>query len=94
MEFINAHFSENITAIEIGKQLYMDRKKLSEIFLKFSGVKINLYINQLRISKANELMRNGSPITVAAMESGFQSVRSFNDIYKKITGITPSEYNK
>ena len=36
-----------------------------------------------RFKKPSIFSEDDSPITVAAMESGFQSVRSFNDVYKK-----------
>ena len=44
--------------------------------------------------KANELLKEGHNISEAAFGSGFQCIRSFNNIYKNLTGITPSEYLK
>ncbi len=94
VEFINEHFMNNITVTSIAKSLYMDRGKLTKIFSKYSSMSVNDYINNLRISKANELLENGYPVTQAALESGFQSVRTFNNVYKNITGTTPSQHNK
>ena len=91
VNFINEHFSENITVTNIAKSLYMDRGKLSKLFTKYSAMSVSDYINNLRITKAKELLENGYSVTQAALESGFQSVRTFNNIYKNITGTTPSQ---
>jgi AraC-like DNA-binding protein len=94
IEFINANITNEITVEKLTAGLYMHRGKLSRIFSKYSGLTVNDYVNNLRISKANELLENGAPVTVAALESGFQSVRTFSDVYKKKMGITPTEYVK
>ena len=85
IEFINANIGSNITVEKIASGIYMHRGKLSRIFSKYSGTTVNDYINNLRISKANDLLENGASVTEAAFESGFQSMRTFNSIYKRNT---------
>ena len=92
IEYINEKFSEDINVLRLAKELYMDRGRLSHIFSKYSGMTVNEYINERRVSKANELLESGLSVTEAALESGFQSMRTFNDNYKKIMGMTPTEY--
>lgn len=91
---IKEHYTEDITVSKMAKMFYISRTKLSLLFKKYSGICINEYINSLRIKKANLLLTQGNNITDAAFESGFQSIRTFNDTYKKHLGITPSEYLK
>lgn len=93
-EYINEHFAEDISVNSIAKELCFTRGKLSEIFTKFAGTNINTYINNLRINKINQLLENGVAITDAAFEAGFQSMRTFNNVYQKIMNMTPSEYVK
>ena len=50
------------------------------------------YINKLRIKNANLMLAQGASITEASMESGFRSIRTFNNVYKGIMSMTPSEY--
>lgn len=92
VEYINEHFLEDINISTLSEMLFLSRNKLSAIFTKYSGTSLNNYLNSLRIKNANELMMQGYTITQAALESGFQSIRTFNNVYKKITGITPSDY--
>ena len=91
-EYINEYFLENINVQLIADKLYMSRGRLSEMFLKYSGMSIKNYINTLRVNNANELLDEGKNITEAALSSGFQSVRTFNNIYKSVMSITPTEY--
>lgn len=92
LEYISEHFEDNINVNILAERLFMYRGTISALFSKYSGMSLNEYVYSLRIKKANELMNQGSSIIDAALESGFQSVRTFNNIYKKITGITPTEY--
>ncbi|AYN02126.1 helix-turn-helix domain-containing protein [Chryseobacterium sp. 3008163] len=55
------------------------------------------YVNEYRIEYAKKLLKDHSSklsILGIAYESGFNSKTSFNTTFKKITGITPSEFKK
>ena len=94
LEYISEHFDEDINVNTLAERLFMYSGRLSSLFKKYSGMSLNEYVYSLRIKKANELMNQGSSIIEAAMQSGFQSVRTFNHVYKNITGITPKDYKK
>jgi len=94
VEYINEHYTENITVNSVSAHFYFSRGKLSTVFKKYAGVGINEYINQLRIKNANKLLLQGQSSTVAAFSSGFESIRTFNNCYKRIMGVTPGEYVK
>ena len=93
-EYINSHYTEDINVENISGKLFIPRGRLSKIFSKFAETDVNTYINSLRVNMVNGLLENGESITDAALASGFQSMRTFNNTYKKIMGITPSEYIK
>lgn len=94
IDYVNKHFTENIDVTSIASTLYISRGRLASLFLKFSGTGLNDYINSLRIKTANNLIISGHTITEAALGSGFQTIRTFNNAYKSIMGITPSEFIK
>ena len=94
VEYINEHYTESITVNSIATQFYFSRGKLSSVFKKYAGASINEYINQLRIKNANKLLLQGHSSTSAALSSGFESIRTFNNCYKRIMGMTPGEYVK
>ena len=94
VEYINEHFKEEISVGSISNELYLSRGRLADVFKKYSGVSITDYISSLRINNANYMLMHGSTATEAALESGFSSVRTFNNVYKSVMNMTPSEYVK
>ena len=94
VDYINEHFCEKINISIIAKNLYMSREKASSLFMKYSSTGLSEYLDKLRITNVNKLLAEGKGITEAALESGFQSIRTFNNTYKKVMGKTPTEYIK
>ncbi len=93
-DYVNNHFAENISVQTIAEKLYVSRGKAGKIFAKYSGTPMAFYINSVRIKNVNMLIDSGLSVTEAAFESGFQNIRTFNEVYKKIMGITPTQYIK
>jgi AraC-like DNA-binding protein len=53
------------------------------------------FVNLYRLEAALELLENSNAsILDIALSSGFQSVRNFNDFFRKNLNITPSQYRK
>ena len=93
VEYVNAHFWEEDLSVErLAKEMYLSREKLSDLFHRYAGMSVKTYWNTLRIEQVNRLLQEGNDISRAALESGFRNLRTFNDVYKKLTGKTPSEY--
>ena len=92
VDYINENYCDDISVNSLAATFYFSRGKISSVFKKYSGIFINDYIAQLRIMMANDMLSSGSSVTEAAFGSGFKNIRSFNNVYKKITEITPREY--
>lgn len=92
VEYINTKFSEDISVQSIADSLYISRGKVSSIFLEYSGASLTDYLRSVRIKNVNMMINQGYSITEAAYASGFQNTRTFNNAYKRVMGITPTEY--
>jgi len=90
--YISEHYLEDITVTSIARKLYLTRAKVSALFSKYAGVSPTVYIRELRIDTAKRSLARGSSITEAALSSGFQNIRTFNNTFRRVMGITPSEY--
>lgn len=94
VSYIKEHFKENLTTEVIAKALGIPRRRLAANFISHSGIELNEYIRIERVNYVNYLLGEGLSISTAAMESGFQNLRTFGSTYKRLIGCTPSEYLK
>ncbi|WP_452222095.1 helix-turn-helix domain-containing protein [Lacinutrix salivirga] len=86
----------NITLTSIAKELNIPAHTLSQFLNDNFSKSFSLFINELRIIKAKELLSVPNQYTIEAIgyESGFNSKSTFYTTFKKMTGQTPSEYQK
>ncbi|MBI9016812.1 MAG: AraC family transcriptional regulator [Phycisphaerae bacterium] len=94
-DFIDANFQFDLKNEEIAKKANLS---VSSFYLRFSeevGVTPREYITQKRIHKARQLLRNSSiSITKIAQSVGFSSSQYFATFFKKITGVSPRQYQR
>lgn len=92
------YLSGELTATALAKSLNLSRHQLSNILNKQLGKNFYDYINELRAEefKRRITLKENQNLTLLAIafDSGFNSKTTFNTIFKKITGLTPSQYKK
>ena len=67
----------------------------TRFFKKNTGITFSQYLSNFRITKAEwELLNSNSNITEIAYKSGFNSIKTFNRVFKEVKGQTPSQYRK
>ncbi len=79
---------------EISRQTYYSKTFLNGIFKKNTEYSIMQYYGRLKIEEAKKLLREGISPSSAASKLQFESPTYFTKVFKKYTGITPSEYRK
>lgn len=94
-EFIEKNFQDNITLKDAADACGFSEYYFSRIFKEATGKNFINFLNDYRVSKAEKLLvDSGISITDAAYASGFNSLVTFNRIFKKIKGLTPSAFLK
>ena len=65
----------------------------SRIFRNVTGMNYSKWLNTVRMEKATELLaEKDMTLTEIAMLSGFQSISSFNRVFRAEKGMAPGEY--
>lgn len=91
LQYTSLHFRENVTLRSAAELLGYDASYLSRCFHRMTGMNFRQFLNACRIDYALSLIRSGSvSMTDAALESGFQSVRTFNRAFIEHTGRAPT----
>lgn len=93
MDYIKLHNDQNIRVSEIAKHFGYNEKYLSHLFAKITGIPLKQYILNQKIDTANFLLTDtNKAISEIAKELGYSDVHNFSRMYKKVTGLTPSEF--
>jgi AraC-like DNA-binding protein len=94
-EFISENFREDIDAVDIAGSVDIHPKYAMSVFKKSTGMTLNEYVNLLRLSYAQAmLLRDNVNVLRVAMESGFGSLSAFNKSFRKISGMSPSDFRR
>ena len=90
--------NSSITLGEIADKLSVIPRYLSQVINELKGQNFYDFVNSYRIEEAKKILSDPShddeKILAVLFESGFNSKSVFNTVFKKITGITPSEYRR
>ena len=93
--YCNENFTKKITAEQMAADLYISPSYIQRVFRRYLGTTLTKYVAALRIMEAKRVLLDGKrSITEAAMEAGFQSIRTFNRVFSSQNGITPGEYRR
>lgn len=91
--YINQHYQENITLEEVASVSGFSKFHFTRIFKQCMDMTFYEYLNERRITKAEELLYTTVlSVTDIAMQSGFSSISAFNRTFKTMKGCSPSEY--
>lgn len=95
IDYIKQHYLEQITIEQVAWEVNKSPNYLSSIFKKEVGSSFSIYINQLRINKSKELLKNTMlPLSDIAVQSGYTDYAYFVSVFKKLEGCTPSSLRK
>lgn len=94
-DYIEQNICEDLSVDKLCSVLNISRVKLYDISHKYYGVSIAKYIRSKRVALAAKyLSENCCSVAEAAKHSGFDDYNYFSKIFRKETGITPTEYKK
>ena len=94
-DYLDDHFTENITLDLLSKESKMNKYYLVHSFTKLFGCSPISYLNEKRIEESKNLLEttNHSIASIASM-IGFSSQSYFSQSFKKNTFMTPNEYRR
>lgn len=90
---------ENYADPGMGLAMVSDRFKwsegyLSSLFKEEMGLNFAEYLERLRIDQACALLKEGVLVSLIAEKTGYNSVQSFRRAFKRVKGVSPSEYRE
>ncbi len=93
LTYIHENYQNPITLLELANTLNLSKEQFCRFFKRsFRETPIN-YLNQYRVTRSMELLaQTDLPIIDIALRVGFDSGNYFAIVFKKINGLSPTEY--
>jgi AraC-like DNA-binding protein len=93
--YIESHYMDNLHLDHMAEKLQTTPKYFSNYFKKTFGINFVEYLNKVRLLQAKEMMKRPElSITEIGEKSGYLNASTFTSTFKKLYGISPSEYRK
>ncbi|WP_203651211.1 helix-turn-helix domain-containing protein [Secundilactobacillus yichangensis] len=94
-EYVLKNITQPLSLNEVANSVYLSSSYLSRLFKKYLNVTFVYYVNHMKIAKAKEkLALTTRPINVISTDVGFTQTSYFTKTFKKVTGMTPSEFRR
>jgi len=94
-EYLMNNYREEINLKRLAGLVNMAEGSLCRFFKVNMGKTVFEYLNQLRIEFACKLLMDQNlSVLEVCLDSGFNNLSHFNKQFRKVTGVTPTEYRK
>lgn len=95
LNYIDTNYDKKLTLSEVSDVANYSPYHFTRFFKDTTGMTFNEYLNSVRVKKAEEFLQDMDlPITEVAYMAGFNSIQTFNRVFKKSKGCTPTEYRR
>ena len=92
-KYINEHVSERLSLNEVAAVFGISPNYLSQLFSKYNDTGFSEYINICKITEAKRLLEEENMKVYEAAEAlGFESAFYFSKVFKRVEGVSPTEY--
>jgi len=93
--YVLENIDGNISLSAVSDSLFMNKSYISEVFKQKTGLSFIEYLTIVKMERAKKLVGDGRLKAYEVAELlGFKDVEYFSRLFKKYTGITPSEYRQ
>ncbi|MEP6612507.1 MAG: helix-turn-helix domain-containing protein, partial [Mucilaginibacter sp.] len=92
-DFIEKNYAEKLTIDQVADTFNLSRRTFERRFKKATRNTVIEYIQRVKIEATKKQLEIGrKSINEVMYDVGYSDVKTFRDVFKKITGMTPTEY--
>lgn len=95
MEYLRAHYDNDITLAGLEKEFGISREHLCRLFKAITHMTPFAYLNYCRINQSVDFLAHSDDnISTVAIKSGFNNISYYNRTFQKYMHMTPSAFRK
>lgn len=92
-DYIEQHYEEKLTIENLAEHIHLGRRTFERRFKEATNNTVIAYIQRVRMEAAKKHFEaTRKNISEIMFDVGYTDTKSFRDIFKKVTGLTPIEY--
>ena len=93
LDYLNKNYMDDVTLDSLAAYAGFSRYTLSRMFRQHTGYTFTQYLSNRRVDMAMELLAGTRmPVTQVALQCGFNSIATFNRVFREVRGCTPTQY--
>lgn len=93
--YMQEHLSEDMSLSILADKFHLNPQYISQLFKSEIGVGFLAYLTNIRMEKAKKLLISTSmAVAEVAEQSGYGDYRVFSKGFKKVEGVTPSQFRR
>jgi two-component system response regulator YesN len=92
LKFIEENWNAELTVGQCAAHVFLSSSYFASLFKKVTGKSFSQYVAGLKMDNAKQLLIEGRSVQEVATALGYEDRRNFSDMFKKFSGMTPSEY--
>lgn len=89
IDYINKNFTGDIVLNDLCERFFVSKYHLCRVFKEITGITIQMYIKQKRLTLISRLVNEGKSLSEAAILAGFNNYSSFYRACEKVYGSNP-----
>ena len=96
-EYVMTHVSQRIGLADVASYAGVSAGYMSKSFKRVMGMSLVDYVNSMKVERAKEMMAQGGGsvrVNEIALALGFENIYYFSKVFKRVTGQSPSEWQK
>ena len=92
-EYIEAHYASKISVDELCEKFAIGRRTFERRFKKATNNSVVEYMQRVKIEAAKKQLETGrKTVNEVMFEVGYNDIKAFRELFKKITGLSPIDY--
>ena len=93
--FLDEHYKEKLSLESVASHFFIDKHYLARLFKEQYGMTLVTYLQQVRITHAKRMLRfTDKSIEEIGLECGIGDLNYFSRVFKKLEGVSPSEFRR
>jgi AraC family transcriptional regulator len=93
LDYITAHLDQDLSLADLARTAGMSPHHFALLFRQRMGTSPHRHVVEQRIERAKHLLRDHTrSVLEVALASGFESQSHFGRVFRRVVGVTPSDY--